>query len=296
MIYFPPSSFSLFGYRLNLFCTGSSSITEALTILGYKDVHHGITATPRDWPLINDACDALFPVLPSYTGKPMTRRDWDRLFGPCEAITDMGSFFALELIRAYPDAKVVLVERDVESWYRSVEAAIIDTTWGWRADFFTCFLAPLFGGRTGLTIRKVLLGFFEARDVQALRANAKARYLRHYAEIRAAVPPERLLNLKLSDGWEPLCEFLEQPVPDASFPKKNPMDAHLARIRQRQSTFLKMAVKVGLKRALPWVVGFSAVAFGFTMVKRPDLVRSILEKSRYILLDVQKYVNSLLSS
>lgn len=27
--------------------TGSLSITEALTILGYKDVHHGITAMPR---------------------------------------------------------------------------------------------------------------------------------------------------------------------------------------------------------------------------------------------------------
>lgn len=27
---------------------GSSSITEALTILGYNDVHHGITATPRE--------------------------------------------------------------------------------------------------------------------------------------------------------------------------------------------------------------------------------------------------------
>lgn len=38
--------------------TASSSITEALTILGYMDVHHGITATVQDWPLISDACDA----------------------------------------------------------------------------------------------------------------------------------------------------------------------------------------------------------------------------------------------
>lgn len=29
--------------------SGSSSITDALTILGYKDVHHGITATPREY-------------------------------------------------------------------------------------------------------------------------------------------------------------------------------------------------------------------------------------------------------
>lgn len=272
---------------------GSSSITEALTILGYKDVHHGITATPRDWPLINDACDARFPVLPSYTGKPLARADWDRLFGRCEAVTDMGSFFALDLIKAYPEAKIILVERDVDSWYRSVEEVIIQTTWGWRADFFTCVLAPLFGGKTGLTIRKVLLGFFEARDVNELRANAKDRYRRHYAEIRAAVPPERVLNFDLKEGWAPLCEFLGAEVPDVPFPRKNPREVHLNKVRQRQNMFLKMAIKVGLSKAAPWLVGFTTIAVGFTAMKRPDIFQSIWATSRNALLQAQMRVKSL---
>lgn len=190
----------------------------------------------------------------------------------------MGSFFALELIKAYPEAKVILVERDIDSWYDSVDEAIIQTTWGWRADFFTCFLAPLFGGKTGLTIRKLILGFFEARNVSELRAKAKDRYRRHYDEVRATVPPERLLNFELSDGWEPLCEFLEKPVPAVPFPKKNPRDAHLARIRQRQSAFLTMAIRLAARKSLPWVAAFVATVLGYVSVRQPELLKAVVGK------------------
>lgn len=203
----------------------------------------------------------------------------------------MGSFFALDLVKAYPDAKVILVERDVDSWYRSMEEAIIDTTWGWRADFFTCFLAPVFfGGKTGLTIRKVLLGFFEARDVKELRAHAKERDKRHYAEIRAAVPLERVLNFDPKDGWQPLCAFLGKDVPSVPFPRKNPRDVHLKRIRQRQRVFLKMAIKVGLGKAVPWVVGLAAVAVGFAAVQRPDVFRGVLGNLRSALVRARMHV------
>ncbi|KAJ4397509.1 hypothetical protein N0V93_001740 [Gnomoniopsis smithogilvyi] len=275
--------------------TGSSSITEALTILGYQDVHHGITATPRDWPIINDVCDATFHSLTTYTGKPFTAADWDLLFGRCEAITDMGSFFALELIKAYPSAKVIIVERDIEKWYTSLEEAIISTTWGWRADFFTNILAPLFGGKTGLTIRKVILGFFEARDVHELRVKARDRYRRHYADIRAAVPPERLLDFKLEEGWGPLCAFLGKEIPDVPFPRRNPKDLHVKRVKAKQGMFLKMAIKVGLKKILPWLVGLSAVALGTAFVRRAGFGKEILEKFKAIIMETQKYISSAVS-
>ncbi|HEX5190991.1 MAG TPA: sulfotransferase, partial [Streptosporangiaceae bacterium] len=35
------------------------------------------------------------------------------------------------------------------------------------------------------------------------------------------VPAERLLEWKPADGWEPLCEFLEVPVPQAPIPHVN---------------------------------------------------------------------------
>jgi len=35
------------------------------------------------------------------------------------------------------------------------------------------------------------------------------------------VPPERLLVWNLKDGWEPLCTFLNKPVPSEPVPREN---------------------------------------------------------------------------
>ncbi|KAH6709008.1 hypothetical protein BKA61DRAFT_659026 [Leptodontidium sp. MPI-SDFR-AT-0119] len=267
---------------LSLGClrTGSASICEALTILNYHDVHHGINAAmqPADWPVFSAACDAVFPSLPNYNGNGFTQTQWDQIFGPCEAITDMGSFFALSLIDAYPNAKVVLVERDIEQWYASVDEAIFSTTWGYRADFFINFLVPLFGGKAGSTIRKIMYGYFESKDVTEMRAKARERYKRHYAEIRAAVPPERLLNFRLADGWGPLCEFLGKDVPDVPFPRVNERQVHLKRVRDRQNRFFKMALKLGVKRVFPWIFALVSVGLGVFAARNPDLGDSVLTR------------------
>ena len=40
-------------------------------------------------------------------------------------------------------------------------------------------------------------------------------------KFKTRVPKERLLVWDVSDGWEPLCKFLDQPVPIESFPQLN---------------------------------------------------------------------------
>jgi hypothetical protein len=40
-------------------------------------------------------------------------------------------------------------------------------------------------------------------------------------EVRAAVPPDRLLVFKVSEGWGPLCAFLGVDLPDTKFPNVN---------------------------------------------------------------------------
>ncbi|EUC33584.1 hypothetical protein COCCADRAFT_95630 [Bipolaris zeicola 26-R-13] len=233
--------------------TGSASITQALEMLGYQGVHHGIQAlsSPLEWQLFNKACDSYFPTLPTYTGAPFTRADWDILFGPYEAVTDMGSFFAMQLIEAYPEAKVILVERDIDSWYDSMEEAIFSTTWGMRADLIINMLGPLYGLNGGKTIRKIMLGFYGVRNVHEMRRVAKDRYKQHYAEIRAAVPKERLLEFRLEDGWEPLCEFLDKEVPKVPFPTKNKRAEHAERVRQKQNMFFKHVAIRFAKKVVP---------------------------------------------
>ena len=48
-----------------------------------------------------------------------------------------------------------------------------------------------------------------------------ARFIAHEAEVKAALPPERLLIFRPGDGWAPLCDFLGLPVPDTPFPRTN---------------------------------------------------------------------------
>jgi hypothetical protein len=64
----------------------------------------------------------------------------------------------------------------------------------------------------------------------------KAKYIfhRYYAEIRAIVPPENLLEYNISQGWEPLCRFLGDEIPEGVvFPNVNDTDMFVRRCRRR---------------------------------------------------------------
>ena len=43
----------------------------------------------------------------------------------------------------------------------------------------------------------------------------------HVAEVKAFVPPDRLLVFDVKEGWPPLCAFLKKPVPNTPFPNVN---------------------------------------------------------------------------
>lgn len=50
------------------------------------------------------------------------------------------------------------------------------------------------------------------------RDHAVAAFRRHYAEVRASYP-QRVVEWTVTDGWAPLCELLDVPVPDEPFPR-----------------------------------------------------------------------------
>ena len=54
--------------------------------------------------------------------------------------------------------------------------------------------------------------------------------LRHNEAVKSSVPAERLLVWSVTEGWEPLCEFLELPVPEVPFPHINDRKEFLNRI------------------------------------------------------------------
>jgi hypothetical protein len=60
------------------------------------------------------------------------------------------------------------------------------------------------------------------RDLRTGVADGKRIHSEHVAMIRKLVPPERLLEWKIEDGWAPLCKFLGKQVPkNTPFPRAN---------------------------------------------------------------------------
>ncbi len=56
------------------------------------------------------------------------------------------------------------------------------------------------------------------------KKSALIAYQKRIDDVTRAIPPKRLLMFDVAQGWEPLCELLELPVPDAAFPKTNVRD------------------------------------------------------------------------
>ena len=47
------------------------------------------------------------------------------------------------------------------------------------------------------------------------------RYEEHNELVKQTIPKENLLVWSLKDGWEPLCTFLNVPIPDVPIPREN---------------------------------------------------------------------------
>jgi hypothetical protein len=137
--------------------------------------------------------------------------DW-RSFPPdCIAAVDWpASAFWRELADAHPGAVIVLSTRaDARTWWESCDATILGAArkgelpeYGDWLDMFYELLAREIG---------------DWDDPAA----AQAFYERHNAEVRATAPPERFVDWRPADGWEPLCLALDVAVPDEPFPHLN---------------------------------------------------------------------------
>jgi len=61
-------------------------------------------------------------------------------------------------------------------------------------------------------------------------------FKRHTQEVRDSIDPARLLVFDVREGWEPLCRFLEVPIPDEAFPRLNDTASTQAVIRMMRES------------------------------------------------------------
>lgn len=172
--------------------------------------------------------------------------EFDAVLGHATAVTDAASsVFAAEMIEAYPDAKVILnVRRDQEKWWESAKKNLVgishdsrfywlswfsrDCFWAWHV-YERCMWALLFRGPRG--------------DLESgITVNGKWIYREHCNMIRGLVPKENLLEWDTEDGWEPLCQFLQKPIPDEPFPHANDRSGFQKREQQALGLWAKQGM------------------------------------------------------
>jgi hypothetical protein len=154
------------------------------------------------------------------------RQAWDEIFEGYQATVDWpGSYFYKELADFYPEAKVVLSVRTAESWDRSMR----DTIWG--LFYGDMLIRDLSDARARVDSK--WRGYLELMEEMWQQSGLipdgaetdpetmKSAMERFNEEVQETIPADRLLVWSASDGWEPLCEFLEVPVPDTPFPHLN---------------------------------------------------------------------------
>jgi hypothetical protein len=207
---------------IGLHRTGSLSVKVALERLGLGPCYHGFEYVGRgaeDVDFWRRAIDASGHV------------DWDELFGQYQAAADWPMiFFWDKVVTAYPDAKVLLTERDPDDWFDS-HVALFEFIERYDREN-----PPL----PGTPIVHELIGAVFGERIRD-RAYCIDVFEQHCARVRAQVPADRLLVYRVADGWDPLCNHLGVAPPDEPFPRVNsraatPRNATLAATNGVQPT------------------------------------------------------------
>jgi hypothetical protein len=136
--------------------------------------------------------------------------DWDKIYSGYSATVDNpGCNYWKELAAYYPEAKVILTTRDANMWFDSTNETIHSV------EFARFMKNSAFGEMIQKTMWDRMDNRMQDREYMVEFFNKRS------AEIIDSIAAERLLVYRVGDGWEPLCEFLDVPVPDMDFPHIN---------------------------------------------------------------------------
>lgn len=171
--------------------------------------------------------------------------NWGSLFAKYDATVDFPTcLFYGELLREFPQAKVVLNVRDHDAWFAS---------WLHLRDMVDAI------GRYSFIPQVRRFHVFERAMVDRYLAGGRDPVAtieakrQHEAEVRSSVPADQLLVFDVREGWGPLCAFLEVPVPaDTPFPHLN----------EGTETLRQLFYRTAIRKALV-ALCFGSVVAGF---------------------------------
>lgn len=192
--------------------TGTLSLKLALEQLGFGPCHH-----------MEDVLKAPQVHVPLWSAAAAGRPDWGKAYDGFNSAVDWPTAsFWRELAVIYPAARFVLTTRPTESWVKSYAGTI----------------QKLLAGRDQAPPQKhAFIDMAIAVNVKSgvsptMAEPALARaFEAHNSAVIAGLPKDRLLVYDVSQGWEPICQFLGKPAPSTSFPRTNNLDDFWERIR-----------------------------------------------------------------
>ena len=183
-------------FGIGLSKTGTTSLTRALTELGYRTIHYP------------------FHIL-KYKKNGLELKPWRlRRYDACTD-SPIARFFP-ELDAYYPGSKFVFLTRQIDSWLDSCESHHI-----WPGQYSENMLlrkTPLI--RRVMQLHRDLYGSVSFnRNGFAEAYHAHEQKVRDYFEDR----PGDMLTIDIcgGDGWEKLCPFLGKQIPARTFPHLN---------------------------------------------------------------------------
>ncbi|ATY64460.1 hypothetical protein A9K55_004348 [Cordyceps militaris] len=202
--------------------TGTFSMYQCFQMLGYKPYHmyecvmNGYT----HMSLLNEALRNKYLG----EGKPYDKADFDKWLANYDTVVEIPSYFVEEFIEYYPNAMFILTERDLGAWDKSLSHLVTTVTKAchsfplnvvYRLDNQIAMFTDL-----NETFWQVI---FHGRGLRAGMSLAQADYVKDGELIRQRVPKDRLLDVKLEDGfgWEEICPFLGVPIPKERYPRGN---------------------------------------------------------------------------
>lgn len=183
--------------------TGTLSLKKALEELGFGPCYHMVEVI-KNWShskYWQAAAD----------GRPV---DWGALFEKYQSSVDYpASIFYREIYQAFPNAKILLSVRDPQRWYQSTLETIYTAT---KMPNWMKKVIPFI---PKMVDDVVWDGIFEGRfENQEFAIEVFNQWIE---TTKQNIPADRLLIFDVKEGWEPLCKFLDVPVPDTPFPHVN---------------------------------------------------------------------------
>ena len=179
--------------------TATSSLSQALLLLGYRSAHD-----PYD-------------VLPRFFSEELSDVEYDpHVIEDNDALCGLVCLVYRELDQAYPGSKFILTVRDERKWLNSVSAHLKNNATAERRSMDAEMplrpfaRAKLYNGD---------LWFNEEHIEDYL--NTYREYNRGVEQYFSDRDDLLIMDIERGDGWEKLCGFLGCPVPDKPLPWKN---------------------------------------------------------------------------